>query len=782
MQQFHRSTQMIVAGIVLFFSLARTFAAPVDRIMFGNEHSEKDHLVQAQHSDIISGALGHPARRLLPLEPPTWQGGSTSFKLKIDPEKPNYFTARFWGSESNPNRLILFCNGKQIGYRHLGDVDILDFGSEDNGGGYPGRFYYNTSPLPLAMTKGKTELTFEIRSTGRTWGYASTFEQYQKPMSEPTRGIYAVYTHTETCFVPPADEKQGATPLDPPVRQTPGPEILDQVKKRVNDTLNEMLSSTKPLNQVQVHLLANAYHVKWTTAYRNPKAVEQIVTACDALFVAYRENPRLPQNDPAVYNGDWFGLGMMGDAIRLLAEPLSPFLDHPVNGAADVTRRSAWSQMLCDSRDWHRMHRRLYTNQTMINDLNVYRANRGVRAIDPDHALPEPQALRYLYESIGLQPWRDSDPGGSGPTETGGKSWGVGDNYWELTAKGLTKELGYVGYYGEVIDWATQIYDATRDPGKEGDPKIKAQLEKIANARAVFRYPALDLDGNRAMRIESIVGWRDMHYPGDIVYGERPSWDATALYEAAATLNETSVGYARQMLDDNQFFASIARMLQEKTLRQTAGLLGAPDQYDAIQAQPRDVHTPSLPMTHGQPDFVFSDEEDGVVAIKHGDEILYASLYWRARNAINFLARVHDMTPTFDRVATVNQETQFTSSSMTFTRPDHVNFGFGNGGPKYPEEMHSAIAGEKLPIAKIPAGVRFSPGDESVYAGRGDFYSLRYGPYLIAMNCTTDRTFELKQPADMGDALELISKQRLLPNQPLKVGPRSTVVLYLQNK
>ena len=33
------------------------------------------------------------------------------------------------------------------------------------------------------------------------------------------------------------------------------------------------------------------------------------------------------------------------------------------------------------------------------------------------------------------------------------RRWNVGTNYWQLTAKGLTKELGYVGYYGEVLDW-----------------------------------------------------------------------------------------------------------------------------------------------------------------------------------------------------------------------------------------------------------------------------------------------------------------------------------------
>src|SRR5205807_1952303 len=133
---------------------------------------------------------------------------------------------------------------------------------------------------------------------------------------------------------------------------------------------------------------------------QNAKAADQIAAGCDALYVAYAKDPKLARADPAVYNADWFGMGLAGDAVRLLATPLQPLLDQPVAGATDgAKRRAAWSQMLQASRDWHLRHRRLYTNQTMINDLNVYRANRGVAAIDPVHATPEPVILRCLYES-----------------------------------------------------------------------------------------------------------------------------------------------------------------------------------------------------------------------------------------------------------------------------------------------------------------------------------------------------------------------------------------------
>jgi len=437
-----------------------------------------------------------------------------------------------------------------------------------------------------------------------------------------------------------------------------------------------------------------------------------------------------------------------------------------------ISRRQAWSEMLLHSRDWHRKHRRLYTNQSMINDLYIYAANRGLAVLDPRLALNQKEAKRYLYESIGLEPWLGSDDESWQPLKP------LGDNYYQLTNKGLTKELGYVGNYGEVLDWVTQIYDVTRPtPGAPGDKKIKAQLQRLEEARAVFRYPALDADGCRAMRLETVVGWRDTHYPGDVCYGERISWDGSALYAAAATLTPRSIGYAQQMFADNQFFASVAERMEEKSLRVTTGLLGVPDQYELLKGQaPSSLR---LPMSSDQPDFVFSDEEDGVVAIKHGDEIFYASLYWRARNAVNFLARVHYITPHTDRIAVVYEDVAYTPSGLTYVRKDWTNFGFATGGPKYPIEIHSAHAGEELPIAKIPDGVPYTAGEESAYAGKGDFYVLRYGPYTIAMNLTTDRTFEVPVPAEAKSLVPGTSN--LPPGAIAKVGPRSTAVWRASN-
>jgi hypothetical protein len=771
--------------LALILGTLPIYAATLDTITCGDAISESAHQFTSAHSEIISGGLGEPARRLLAPERTNewnWAGGTIGFTLAVDPVNQNYATVKFWGSDAENVMLLFFSDGKQIGYRHLGDIDYLDKNVGEPG--FPSRFFYTTTPLPLALTQGATNLNLEIRSYGPVWTYAQNFETYQKPMAEPSRGIYKIYTHTDLMFTPPADEKQGEAPKNPPAAKSPGAEVLDQIKQRVNKELDARLNSKTPCSQMQMQLLARAYDVKWSHAYQNPKVIEQIVRGLDALFAAYRSNPKLAHAEPSTWNPDWFGLGVCGEVISLRKADLEKFLDAQIDDGSGtkISRRAAWSEMLVACRDWHRKNRRLYTNQTILNDLNgIYRANRGIEVLSPEQALSEAEARRYLYESVGLEPWRDSDPGGDIVPETGHQGWNVGTNYWQLTDKGLTRELGYVGSYGEVVDLACDVYNATRpSPDRQGDQKIKAQLVKIAHARANFRYPSIDESGNRVMRLEQIVGWRDHEYPGYLAYGQRATRDASALQAAAITLDPQLVGEAQQIISDNQFFRSEVVAMDDRAqpLRTTIGRLKTPDEYELIQSQP--PQPLRLPMTPGQPDFVFSDEQDGVVAVKNGDEILYASLHWRARYAVNSLARVHFTTPAIDRIAVVREDTQFTPGGSFYTRPNWINYDFANGGPKYPVQIDSALTGEKLPIAQVPPNVHFKPGDENAFAGRADFYSLRYGNYLIGMNMTTDKTFELKTPPGISEAKELVSKTIRKLDAPPTIAPRSTVVLYFK--
>lgn len=132
-------------------------------------------------------------------------------------------------------------------------------------------------------------------------------------------------------------------------------------------------------------------------------------------------------------------------------------------------------------------------------------------------ALPAYQTLKYLYESMGIVPWLGSETS-EGPSKP------LGDNYFQLSAKGLSKELGFVGGYGEILHWMLRVYEITGVCGETDsrDPLIRAQLLKVLKARGYFRYPSVDEDGNKAMLAEAVIGWRDHgKYPGTILYGEK---------------------------------------------------------------------------------------------------------------------------------------------------------------------------------------------------------------------------------------------------------------------
>ncbi len=763
---------VLVIG-VLFLAYGYSYAVTIDRLGFENGKELKKHGFSGIDFRIEKGGLKQTAIVLLPdSTKKDWEGGSFRFRMKVDPEKQNYFTVKFWGNDISSNRLILFAEGKQIGYRHLGDIDVLDHGSEEPA--YNNRFYYKTNPIPISMTKGKTQVEFEIRSNGPIWGYGRNFEEYQKPLLKPCRGIYALYVHDDGCFVPAAKEKQGVFDQNPPVRTMPDEEVIDEVKVKVSDEIRKLLQSGRPLTQMQMQFLAKSYLVKWTPAYNDVQTIERVINSIDTFYLNYLKNPDLARNDRATPNPGWFGFGMIGESLWLLGTAVEDQLDQDIllPEGKTISRRKAYSQMFKDSRDWNRATRIKYTNQTMIKDLyGIYYSNKGLQLLKSEDAFPEKQALRYLYEAVGLLPWLGSDtPEGS--------SKPLGDDYLQLTRKGLTKELGFVGYYGEVLDWVAQIYQATRPtPAEEGDSAIGEQLLKIAKARAAFRYPMLDAEGNRAMRVETVVGWRDTSYPGVVMYGQRMTWDGTALEVVTSIKDPLLLGFAKQMFDDNQFYKMVDRQLKEDNFRITASLLPLPEQYEWIRSNMGDA-SGKLPMTWTEPDFLFTDEEDGVLALKNGDEILYVSLYWRARYAVNNLARVHYLTPSYDRVAVVAEESEFEPSGLFYTRPNWTDFGFGNGGHAYPgKKSVSAHAGDVLPIAKIPDGVKFKPGDESVYAGKADFYTLRYGKYLIGMNCSHSKTFQLKLPSDCKLIKKVQSDERFKKGGEVTVGPQSTIVL-----
>lgn len=753
----------------------------IDVLRFGDPVSEQAHQLKAESSATGSGALGQPFRVFQPLARDDWRGGSASFRLNVRGDRQNYLSVRLWGGDVNANQGTLYCEGRQLGYRHASDHDILDQGTK-----YPvapGRFHYVTHTLPRALTDGRVAIDCRLRVTGPIWRYGSEFATFQKPMTQPSRGFYALMVHEQAMVG--LDAVEGRAPASPVAPELP-PGTLDKVASRIDGQVAKLWAQARPANQLEISFMGKTYVTRWSKGYRAAGNRRVIVAGIDGMWEAYKKDARIAYYDKATPNEGWFGFGLIGEALKHTAADLQAELDgqlKDVDGSA-LTRRQALERMFADSRKWNKEHRRLYTNQSMIKDLfGIWYNNEGLIAIGSKLADPRSKLLPFFYESVGLQPWTGSVNERGEPTYAAAEAdarFSVPRNYYETTRKGLTKELGYVGGYGEVLDWVSAIYEATRpSPGEPGDAQIRGQLVKIARARAYFRYPHWDEGGHRAMRLEAATGWRDVYFPSDIMYAQKPSWDSSPLQAALATRDPALLGYAQQMINDRQLLPSIEHMLQAPGLRATIGLVDVIDEVRAMKALPAQAHR--LPMSPGAPDFVFADEEDGVVAIKHGDEILYASLYWRANYGISGLARVHHVTPVTDRTATVVLDRQeFEPSGLYFTRPDNPHINGTRFTITYPEAGSVWTAGERQAVARLPDGSRYVPGEDNGYAGRADFYQLSYGPYLIAMNSSEGKRFSLALPPRAGPVRELVSGSTVEPTtQSLVLPPGSTAVIYL---
>lgn len=764
----------------------------VDAVAFGDSASETSHAFASNLSESFTGSLTQPARRLLPKNPVEVNGGDMTVTMAVDPVKRNYFSLKLWGGDDiddDLGRLYLYIpiNGVdyQVGYRHEGDYMPLSVASSKPP--LPGRFFYSTTLLPLSMTQGKTSLTLKIVSTGRLYGLGSggpPSGNYQYNMTMNSRGIYRAYTHTEA-LLEPSGETQGAAPattIRPAVSESSVLGSSGTYTNGMNGWVNgKLAAAVTTFTTSDVEMLAKAYITPQVTAgYNNPAVVTKIIEALDGFATDYYINPSTSVTTSnyggAGGNEVWGGrFGPLGWAVQLLASPLATSFDVSVSygtAGGTRTRRSAWGDMFAASRDSGRFNRngRAITNQALIADGNIYKANRGLLALGDSRAFSETAAQRYLREACGLAPWLGSDLAG------GGSTLKYGSTYYQVTSKGLTREWGYVGGYGEMQTYAATFYEWT------GNTEFRDQAVKMIKARAPFRRPAIEVSGAnfyQTMERTGLLAWRgvretDGDFSNDINYGDAVSWSAGARV-AGRTLDPHAVGYAKQMLADNQFYNNLvsdtrfysglgfdARMAFEVWADNTA-LKNAPD--SGIR----------LPMTDGQPDFVWSDEEGGVIAIKRGSERLWIAPYWQAKTGtgINGIARFHRSTAQFDQYGVLETTPRFQAGGY-FIRPNLVDKPESTGYTP-PDTPSNAYAGEMLPLGKVPGDAQ----DEAPFRGKADAFAFRFGRYLIGMNSLSS-PFGLKVPVGFTSATDLVSNSTLTASAgEVSVPASSSVVLYL---
>lgn len=758
------------------FSTGHAFAQIVDRLNFADPASEKSHRVVVENGETVPGALGLHVPRLLPANPPQIYGGHMEFAMKVDPTARNYFTIKLWADDetgAEASRLYLYVTHEgrdyQVGYRHQGDYQPLAISGSRSP--LPGRFYYSTTMLPRWMTEGKTELTLKIQSAGRLYGHGKNDEDhggnYQFNQKLPSRGIYSVYTHTNPLLDVPADEPQGRAP-EVVRRPSPGPEILDAdgaFTRGVNETVSNVLRRDR-LDCNQIEMLATAYVTpEVSAAYHRPEVVEKVAAALDDIARAYYTD----NSDADEWGGRY---GPAGWAIHLLRDELRKSWDKRIDygkNAGMKTRREAWSEMLFASRETGRLRNlRTLTNQTIYASTSVYQANRGLAALGDSRAFDEKHAQRYLAAAIGLEPWLGND------TPEGGHELLYGANYLQTTRKGQTREWGFAGSgYGEMQHMAARFYRMT------GNPAFRDQAVKIAYGRAPFRRPSIEIDPqtNHAYQTMEGLGWIAWRGGGEfldkILYASPGQW-AQGIYAAAATMDPTLIGYAKQMIDDdNQFFSQL--VADSRGYRNGTGVSSTTfDVWADYRAIKKAADSGArLPMTSGRPDFVWADEENQIIALKRGENRLWLTTYFQAKKGtgVNRLGAFHYSTPRYDQIGVLETRVDYPVGDASPVRaadmidlPERTIY-------SPPNPPLQAYGGEPAPLAKWPDDAR----ECDPFIGRTNFSATRFGPWFIAFNSTTDRSFPLDPPADFAGAKDLVTGQT--KPGPLSVGPLQTIVL-----
>ncbi|MGD0655988.1 MAG: hypothetical protein ABSA16_16755, partial [Thermoguttaceae bacterium] len=778
-------------------------AAPLDTIVFGSTTSETNHAFSQNSSQVITGGLSQTARQLLPLSTVAVNGGDMTFTMTVDPVKRNYFTIKLWGSDdtdSGKGRLYLYIPvdgvNYQVGYRHEGDYAPLSVTASKQP--LPGQFFYSTTLLPLSMTQGKTSITLTIISTGELYGLGSggpPSGNYQFNMDTPSRGIYRAYTHTDP-LLDVSGETQGTAPTTTTLTTPTESSVLGPTgtyTTGINSWVSGRLTAAiTTFNTEQVAILAQAYSVsQLSNGYQNANIVSKVIAVIDGFATDYYASPYVSPTSTgnAVTGADNYGaaggnevwggrFGPLGWAIHLLLPQLQSSLDTVVNygTGGNITRRQAWGDMLLGSRDYGRFSRdsRYLTNQSLIADENIYKANRGLLDLGNANAFTENNAQRYLKESIGLLPWLGSDLVG------GGSSLKYGSNYYQVTEDGLTREWGYAGGYSEMQVYAANFYDWT------GNVDFKNQAIKMEKAIAYMRTPAIDVVGSnyyRSMERVGLLAWRgvreaDGYFSDEIAYGDQGPW-SNGMRVAGVTLDPYAIGYAKQMLADGQYLSQLIADPRYYFASGTVNLdyrfaLYAWNDYNAVKNS-----TDSgirLPMTDGQPDFAWADEQDGIVVIKHGTDRLWIEPYWQAKDGtgVNGIGRFEYDNGQYVQYGVLETDPQFTYSGSYYVRPNMIDNPITTAFTP-PDNPSNAYAGELLPIAANPGDAR----EDSPYRGKANFYALRFGHYLIGINTTSDTSYELKTPVGFTSAEDLVSGETL--SGTITVGPNSTVVLYLSD-
>ena len=816
----------LLGWLVLIVLPMKGYAQLTDRILLGNEQSEEAHGLTTYCPEktvvVTDGFLGQTGRYCTRFvenpfcgDYPGIYGGEYCFVLKVDGSAQNYLTLRTNGGDGVT---------MQERYRvQVDNKDLTDYSRDAvsfDANKAPGAFSYNTLIIPRKITDNKSYVVVRVRSAGRYYGYGKpgVFETYQRVMEGDMPPIYAIYSSTNPMFDPLADEPTGTIPAyaDSPVKSSCD---LEELKQDIIDGFNKTMkdqiagSDFKPAygnnNFNIVEVMGTAYQKSYYGVDANQLAAKIRVAIDSMVFInnltkrgivvsrSVLGNSATEQKASAGWGGLYGEQGYGMYQLWLAGKITDYYLDQKVDLGAgtDKTRREQWIEVFKESFDVGCSYngRRFITNQIMEAAYSVYGASLALYALDNNtyHNAPK-LGLRFLREAVGVDLWTgvpvnssfdgslkdkdgypDFELGSSQDMDSQRNFWGI--DFQVMTEKGNGREAGWTctSCYGNMGPRVVDLYLMTMlDPyigqtvGGEGDKDILAKAVQNEKSQSYFTYPWTDSDGYKQMTSESAICWRNRYEPGKAYYNN--------LIVAGISGDEELLGHVWQSCKEGNL--AVFGDMQSNLFNYYSRNYWLPECIDKLisfgRAHENDYTClPSVPQGE---DYVYGDEQVGIVAVKYGTTQLFVNFY--SESSLSSCGRVHIITPQMVKnIAFIPEVMDYVPSGQKETIADV----YWNGNHKitYPDNPQMADGGS---VYDIPAYDR-QPGHYNSMRTMCDYYQQQFGAFLVAQNTTAGQTYQLKltEKQKGQKAVDIATGEEVILNENISVGPRTSVAYYI---
>jgi hypothetical protein len=771
---------------------------------------------------VASGLLNQPGRKILRFEAnpfagdyPGIYGGEYCFVMRVDGNSQNYITLRTNGGDvvtAGERYRVMIDNKDLQDYSR----DAVSFSANKA----PGAFAYNTLIIPRKATDGKSMVVVRIRAYGRYWGYAQqgNFAGYQRAMEGDMPPIYDIYTSTDP-VINLSDEVQGSLAQYASAASKAITQQLTDLKNTVSTTLANAIKNEVEGNDFKPAYANNNFNVVLAMGMAYQKGIygtnstdlaKKIRNAIDSMVyinylvkqgadikVSAKGQTATLQTAGAGWGGLFGGQGMGMYLLWKAGKITDLWLNKKVDlgiGNDTTTRRAQWIAAFKESLDYGltKNGRRFITNQLMEASHSVYGACLALYALDNTtyHNAPK-LGLRMMREALGLEVFtgvpanstfdgsiKDADGyptyqlGDSASTNTNLNFWGK--DFHCTTAMGNGREQGYTctSCYGNMGGRISDMYIATTyDPyigtivGGEGDKDILQVAVNNCKYQAYFTYPTVDADGYRGITSESPICWRNRYEPGKNYYGN--------LVVAALSGDEELMGHLLQAYKEGRFTIDTSYILYPYYTRSYYTTEALDKLIDF--ASSHDVDYTKMPSTDGEVDYVVGDPDDGIVAIKHGDNHLFVN-FMSESNLLSSGA-AHLITPTqTQRIWFVPDKIEYFHSGHTATLPN--TYWNGNHKITYPDNPEMANGGMTY---EYPA--YDEEGNYNTNRPLCQYYQQLLGQYLVAENCSSSKSYnlEMTKAIDGKKAVDIATGQTVTLSSSILMKPGECKAYYLSD-